>query len=245
MNPPATRSRRFPASVLALLLVLAVSSPPARAAVDFSRATMGRTTYPAGSWVLDTSQHFTMDRTRDPSRDTVQSEVELEHGQTERFSWSVGLQTLESRRDQVQLGRGIAGFRYLAVTAPLQIAPVAEYRPSLRRRADEWDLGFEALKNFERFSLIVQGMVESGKEPGAGRRHTGSLLAGPLYRFGLNGIAGLQWLYESDCRHYLAAEVGGAVSKNIFLGVAPRFGLSERSAAFQLGIKLHIYFGDF
>ena len=240
----ATSHGRLP-WVLGALLGLGAPGLPARAEVDFSRATMGRTTYPAGSWVFDTTQLYTMPKGRDASADKFQSEAEVEHGLTERFSWSAGLETVNARRDGVQLGRGILGARYLALPAPLQLTPFAEYRPSLRRKADELEFGLEAMKNYEHFSLIFQGSGQSAKDPGAARRQTGSVTTGPLYRFGLNGIAGVQWLYVTDGTNYLASQIGGAVSKNIFLGLAPTFGLSRRAADFQIGAKIHVYFGDY
>ena len=230
---------------LGTLLGLGAWSLAAGAELDFSRATMGRTTYPAGSWVLDTSQRYSMAKAREASADTFQAEAELEHGVTERLTWEAGLESTDVRRDAIQPGHGVLAARYMALASPFQIAPVAEYRPSLRMQADEWEFGVEALKNYEQFSLIFQGMGESSKDPGGPRSLQANILVGPLYRFGLNGIAGVQWLYVSDGTNYIASQIGGAVSKNIFLGVAPRFGLSRRSTDFQIGVKLHFYFGDY
>ncbi|MBI5623965.1 MAG: hypothetical protein HY924_09315 [Elusimicrobia bacterium] len=213
--------------------------------LDFSRATMGRTTYPEGSWIVDTTQRYTVRRTGDPSGDTFRSSVELEHGQTERFSWTAGLETTDARRDRVQPGRGVLAARYMAVTAPLQVTPRAEYRPSLRRQAEEWELGFEALKNFERLSIVFNGNAQSSQEPGEKRLYVGSVMLGPLYRFGLNGIAGVQWVQGTDGNRHLATQVGGAVSKNIYLGVDSHFGLSRRAPDLQAAVKVHFYFGAY
>lgn len=237
-----TRRRGRGAGWLAAAL-LAAALPAAGTEADVGRLVMGRTTYPAGSWALDSFFTYTAARLDSPASDASRFKFELERGLSERLSLGAGLKTAPGRRNAIQPGRLILGGRYLLVERPFQLAPFAEYLPSLRGQADEAEFGFEALKHFGPASLLAAYSGELEKAPGRARRLGSSLLLGPLYRFGLDGLAGAQWLYMDDGSHCLNFMLGGAVSRNIFLALEPRIGLERPSPDLELVLQLHLYFG--
>lgn len=213
----------------------------AHAELDIGRLAMGRTTYPAKSWAFDTFNAYTVEKRKDPAGDHMVSEFELERGETNRFGWEVGVKTTNASRGRLQLGRGMVAARYLAVEEPLQVALAAEYLPSLRKKSDEWEVELEALKNIGPFSAVLQYEGEVNEK----RDLESSLIAGPLYRFGLQGLAGPQWVYASNGAHSLNFIVGGSISRRIFLSLQPRIGMTRQAPDFQLLLELHVFFGPY
>ena len=230
--------RRFPLTHTALVLACVLQ---AHAELDIGRLAMGRTTYPAKSWAFDTFHDYTAARLNDPTADRMRSDFELERGETDRFGWEVALETTRANRDRLQLGHGAIGARYLAIEQPLQVALAAEYLPSLRKKPDEWEVEIEALKNIGPFSGVLQYSGEVNER----RDLESTLILGPIYRFGLQGLAGPQWIYEGDGGHSLNLLVGGSISRRLFISFQPRIGLTRQAPDLKILLELHAFFGPY
>jgi hypothetical protein len=211
---------------------------------DIYRLVVGRVTYPAGGWVLDADSDYSLARLSDGSADEFQFTGELEWGATDRLSVGVGLSTTQARRDLVAPGRAILEARYRVLDRPFQLASIAEFKPSLQGESSEWEVGAEVLKNARAYSLLLIYAGELEEEGGA-RRFASHLAAGPFFRFGLQGGAGLLLRLKPERVRILSALLGGAVSKNVFVALEPRFALSDAAPDFGIGIQVHFYRGTY
>ncbi len=227
----------------ALLVLTGLGS--ANAQLDIGRLTMGRVTYPAKSWALDSFSTYFANDVNDPSRDQAQSTFEIERGQTDRFSWEIGLQSTRAQRDRLQLNRFGIGAQYRVLDNPAQLALFADYEPSLRKRADEVEFGFEALKNMGRAALLIRYEATIEKEPGEARGVASHIMVGPIYRLGLQGLTGVQWHHGRGGLNAINFVVGGAVSKHIFLSLQPQIGISRSAPDLKLMFELHSVFGAY
>lgn len=239
----ASRIRVFTSAwvrLIAAALAATAACAPAGAELDVGRLVLGRVMYPPNSWAFDTFYAYGAPRLRSPDDDTFKAEFELERGASERFGWEIGLDTSGMRHGQ-RLSRAGAGARALVLEAPFDLAFQAEWLPSLRNGAPEWELEMEALKNVGAYSFVAQPSVEV--EPG--RKLEASLIAGPFARFGLNGVLGAQAKYSSDGFWFGQGVVGGAVGRNLFLSVVPRVGLNARAPDLQVLVELHALFGSY
>lgn len=225
----------------ALLVAFLIQASPLKAELDMGRLVMGRTTYPAGSWALDSFHNYSAPRLKEPGADRLQSEVELERGETERFGWELGLKTSRLSRQLLQWDRAFAEARLLTLERPLQLAAAANVSAPLRGGRGEGELELEALKNWGAVSWVLQCEAELE----GGGDVSGSFVTAPLFRFGLQGLAGPAWSYDSGGRHSIGGVVGGAVSRSLFLGLQPRVGLSRRSPDVELLLELHLFFGPY
>lgn len=222
---------------LSLAALLAV---PAAAELDIGRLVMGRATYPRGSWVLDTFTRYEAARLSDSSADTLQTDVELERGQTDRFGWELAAKTAEAARDRVQWGSLGGELRYLALQRPAQLALAAH--PTMRRdKPGELELEAETLKNIGSLTAVLQYSFETA----ARQKPEHALETAGLWRFGLQGLAGPSWTYHSAGRHQLGAIVGGAVARKMFLGIHPKAGIGRGAPDFEMGLEFHVFFGPY
>ena len=214
------------------------------ASPDVARLVTGRTTYPAGSWILDAYSDYSLARLSDGSADEFQFTGEAEWGATDRLSLGVGLTTTQARRDLVAPGRAILEARYRVLDRPFQLAPVVEFKPSLQGESSEWEVGVEALKNARAYSLLLIYEGELEEEDGA-RRFASHLTAGPFFRFGLQGGAGLLLNLEPERVRTLSVLLGGAVNPHVFVALEPRFALSDAAPDFGIGIQVHLWSGTY
>lgn len=240
MGTPRTRALITATARFIIAGAVAAAPVPACAELDMGRLVLGRVMYPAKSWAFDTFYGYKAPQLRSAAADSLKTQFELERGEFDRFGWEVGLETSGARHAQ-HFSRVGAGARALLLDAPFDLSFQGEWLPSLHDEAPEWELELEALKNVGAFSIVAQPSLEIEQ----GRKLKGSIIAGPLARFGLNGVLGAQAEYSSDGSWSGAGVVGGAVGRNLFLSFQPRFGLNARAPDFQLLLELHALFGSY
>ena len=231
--------------IFACLAALAAGPVRADTSIDPARQLMGRTTYPAKAWAVRTELEYNLNSIGDESRDTAGHEVILNYGLTDAWSAGAGIESGAGRRDSYVYDRLAFGTRYMALKRPFQLAPFAEYLPSLRRGPGEWELGLEALKNYGNIFFQFVGYGKSYKDPASARGLKGVLHLGPYYRFGTNGMAGIMLGYQTNGISTLHLHYAGALGKNVFLGFEPKFGLSRRAPDLSVDFHLGMYFGPY
>lgn len=204
---------------------------------------MGRVGYPAGGWAFDTFSHITAEKLGDASQDSLHSSFELEHGYTDRLSLEAGVKTTTARRDRLQLSRGMLEASYRFLDNPVKSSVFVEYLPSLRRESEEFEAGFEALKNYGPWLLSLLYQAEIEKEAGRRREVGSELIIGPSYRLGLRGLLGAQWRYADNGAHALNLVLGGTVGERVFLAIQPAIGLTRQAPDMKLMLELHALFG--
>lgn len=224
-------------------MILCAPGGLAWADVDIARLTMGRTTYPQNSWTVDIFSTQIMPDIHDQAKDIFWQKLQLEHGYTDRLSLGAGVKTKRAERDFFTADRLILQTRYLMIKQPLQLTPFIGFLPSLRGSSSEWEFGFEALKNQGPWSVLVHYEGELKKEPNGKMEIESSVFPGIYYRFGLNGIGGVEWHYTSNGAHAVHGVLGGRVSKNIFLAIQQHFGLTKQSPDIMFTLQLNFYFG--
>ena len=204
---------------------------------------MGRTTYPAKAWAVSTELDYNLNSIKNEGRDTAGHEIVLNYGLTDAWNAGAGIESREGPRSSFVYDRLVFGTRYQVLKRPFQLAPFAEYLPSLRRGAGEWKLGLEALKNYGNIYFQFVGYGESHKEPGSARELKGNFHLGPYYRFGTAAIAGFMWGYQTDGISSLHLHSVTHFGENVFLGIEPKFGLSRRAPDLSVDVILGVYFG--
>lgn len=240
MARPFSASWQHGACLSAALLALAPTA--ASSELDIGRLVAGRTMYAEGAWALDSFHTYSAPSLRDPAADSFRASFELERGQTRRFNWESGLTTTRARRDLLRLDRLAFGVRGLALDSPLELALAAEWAPSLQGEGPEWEAEAETLLNLGRNCALV-GQYSGEIEPGLELHH--QFILGPLLRFGLQGLAGLQAVYQTHGFWSAQAVIGGAVSRNVFISVQPRVGINERAPDAAVMLELHGLFGPY
>ena len=227
--------------------VAALAAGPAGAdtSIDPARQLMGRTTYPAKAWTIETALDYKMPKIGDASRDTAQHELKMDYGVTDAWSVETGLESREGPRRAFVYDRMAFGTRYRMLERPFQLTPFVEYNPSLRKEADEWKLGLEALKNSGNMAFHFIGNVLSEKQTGSARELIGAIHVGPYYRFGTGGMAGVMWKYQTDGLNELHLHYAGALGKSFFIGIEPKLGLSRRAPDYSVDFLLGLYFGPY
>lgn len=227
-----------------LPLLLGSTCVPARA-FDMARIVQGRTTYSKGASVLNLAYDQASPRWSDPSKDTVESEVELEHAFTDRLDLSAAAQAQETRRSQAHVNRLAFETDYRLLDAPFQVAPRLGIAPSIRGEGLQFQLGSTELKNIGEWTLMLDYEAEFGQTPG---RTSFAVLqhqfeTGVFYRFGLRGLTGTTWEYDTTGESQAGLVLGGSISKNIFLGYKQQFPLNRKSPSSESELLLSFYFG--
>lgn len=231
--------------IFACLAALAAGPVRADTSIDPARQIMGRTTYPAKAWAVNTVLDYNLNSMKDAEQDTAKHELTLNYGLTDIWNIGAGIKSREGPRESFVYDRLALGTRCQVLKRPFHLAPFAEYFPSLRQGAAEWKLGLEALKNHGNMFFQFVGYVESEHHTGASRELKGMLHFGPYYRFGATGMAGVKWRYRTNGVSGINLHYAGALGKNIFLGIEPKFGLSRRAPDLSVDFHLGVYFGPY
>ena len=238
------RARRRAAALALILFPVAPLSAGAHA--EIGRLTMGRTTYPARSWIVNAAETYTASNLSDPVADTFASELEVKRGVTDRLTLEFVLETREARRDRIQADRLGAEALCRLLDRPFQLAANLEVLPSLHGEAPEVGFGFEVMHNHGPSAFLLRYEGEADKEEGEGYQFAHRLEPSAFYRFGLHGLVGTGLeIQPAAGAHSLALSLGGSVSKNIFLAVQPRFAITSRASDFALHLQLQLYFGPY
>ena len=232
--------------MIAVCLTLLAAGPVlADTSINPARQIMGRTTYPAKAWGVSTELDYNMNSIKDAMRDTAGHELGFDYGLTDAWNAGTGIESREGRRRDFVYDRLAFKTRYMVMKRPFQLSPFVEYLPSLRKEADEWKLGLEALKNYGNLSLQVIGNAEPGKQSDSARKLEGWLHLGAYYRFGAGNMAGVMWAYHTYEESSLHLHYAAALGKKTFLGVEPKIGLSRRSPDLSVDFLLGVYFGPY
>jgi hypothetical protein len=227
-----------------LPFLLGLTCGPARA-FDMARIVQGRTTYAKGASVMNLSYDQASPRWSDTTKDTVQSEVEVEHAFTDRLDLSVDAQTQEARRNQLHADRFSLESDYRILDAPFQAAPRIGIAPSIRGDGLQFEVGSTQLKNFDEWTLMLDYEAEFAQTPG---RTSFAILqhqfeTGVFYRFSLRGLTGTTWEYDTKGESQAALVLGGSISKNVFLGIKQQFPLNRKTPSSESNLLLSFYFG--
>ncbi|MEK7721464.1 MAG: hypothetical protein AAB359_03650 [Elusimicrobiota bacterium] len=231
--------------IFVCLAALAAGPVRADTSIDPARQIMGRSTYPAKAWAVSTELDYNLNSIGDEGRDTAEHELLLNYGLTEVWSAGAGIESREGARSSFVYDRLVFGTRYQVLKRPFQLAPFAEYLPSLRQGAGEWKLGLEMLKNYGRIFFQFVGYGESYKDPGTARELKGLFHIGPYYRFEGGSMVGGMWKYQTDGVSEFHLHYSFALGKSIFLGFEPKIGLSRRAPDLRVDFLLGIYFGPY
>jgi hypothetical protein len=227
-----------------LAVLFAVPAWAATDNTDIARLTLGRPVFPADSWVAELTPVYSMWNLRDPTGDTLATALSVEHAFTERFQVELALQDADGPRTNFSLDAVRIEARYLVLEAPLFIAPYLSTEIPLNGESFGLALGIEALKNVDSFTFQAVVEFEAGiSRTGVG--YEGDYLIGAYYRFGLNGLVGGSFEYDNDTGPTVQAIIGGRVSPNIFLALAPTLGLARSVPQFQIVLQLTLYLGPF
>lgn len=233
-----------------LLCAAVLSLPgPSRARADVGtdpeRAIMGRTSYPARSWVLETESEYDARKLHDETQDAFSQSVLVERGLTDAWNLAAGARSKDRRRGATAADFAVFEVRRQLIPKPLDLSVYGRYEASIRGGPDQVSGGFEAVKNVGRWGMRIIYQAEAARRPGQARRDIHHINVGPYYRFGLQGMAGLTLhqnsLGASEARFSLAS----ALSEKLFLGVEPRLGLSRTAPDLGLDLTLSLYFGEF
>lgn len=253
----------------ALSLLLLASPPPARAVLDdVGLVTMGRTTFPEDSWVVDSFMDQTVARWSAPAAPTLNHNFLLMHGVHDRVTVGVVASAAEAQRRPVRFDRagGLLGAQVLA--RPFQAAPLLVVFPRGRDGRAEFVVGLELLKNVGNWSLQLGYLDEFRRGPGElaynGDHHL--VEPGVFYRFGLRGVLGAHYLlqtvpaYESTSAtplgavtaarpasrvHMWGPVLGGGIGRGLFLALKQRFGLNRDAPESVSTVQVQYYFGPY
>lgn len=231
--------------ISACLAVLTAGQALADTSIDPARQLMGRTTYPAKAWTIETEMSYNLASIRDESRDTAGHELGFDYGLTDRWSVETGIESREGPRRAIVYDRLAFGTRYKVLKRPFQLTPFVEYLPSLRQGADEWKLGLEQMKNYGNLVFQLIGSLESETEPDGTRKSVGYFHLGHYYRFGAGSMAGVMLGYKTNGESMLHLHYAGAMGKTVFLGFEPKIGLSRNAPDASCDFLLGIYFGSY
>lgn len=253
MHPRRSRPRLpGPACLAVSLALVALGLLPGGSALALSdteigRLTMGRATYPAGAWSFVLLQTYAASDLSDPRGDTFSSKLAIYRSATDRLTLGAVFKTQARQRRERMAGDRIGlGARYRIVDRPFQLAPSFFVLPSLRGEAPEVELGFEALRNRGPLGLSFTYEAEAEKEEGEGYEISHEIEPAAFYRFSLHGMIGsaLEMKLASGATS-LEIAVGGGVSRNVFMAIEPKVGLSDRAADFALHLQFQVYLGPY
>jgi len=215
--------------------------------VYFGRITMGRVTYPKGSLAIDVTQEYRMRRWADPTKDDLRGIFEVGYGLTDGVTLELIGKTRRVARDAYALDRVGAGATVRVAEYPLQVAPFVRLMPSVRGGDPEAEAGVQVSRNEGNFTLFMYHKAELAKATAASAYALKEYEVEPgvFYRFGLHGLAGLEWEYKTDGQHMLDIVLGGSLGRSIFLGVEEKIGLNDRAPALMSRLQLSFYFGRY
>ena len=232
---------------IGLILTTGLLHQTAWAVFEVSRLTLGRTTNPEKSLVIETDTTYAATNWADPSQDTLQGTYSVAYGVTDRLTAESELATQESQRNRLRADRLAMEAIYRILDNPFQWAPLLELRPSLQGESFESVYGFRAIKNIRQFSLILnyEGTLGKESEDSVYKLKDHEVEPGILYRFGLHGLLGLDYDYHKTGSQAIDVSLGGSVSRNVFLGVEQSFGLTQAAPDYQFGLHVDFYFGPY
>ncbi|MDA8132093.1 MAG: hypothetical protein M0011_11380 [Elusimicrobia bacterium] len=231
-------------AILACLAVPMTGRARADSAIDPARQIMGRVTYPAKAWTIDSWLDYHLNKFKDENRDTLSHTLELGYGFTDSLSMEWGIESREGPRRSFIYDRLQLEARYQVLKRPFQLAPVLGYAPSLRGGPDRLELALEAIKNSGDYFFQFMGGADSENE-GSGRELGGSVQLGVYHRFGAGSVVGGAWKYQSDGEQELSVPVSVVLGKDVFFGFTPSFGLSRRAPELSALFLVDIYFGPY
>ncbi|MBI4133977.1 MAG: hypothetical protein HY475_00985, partial [Candidatus Terrybacteria bacterium] len=161
-----------------------------------------------------------------------------------------------------------AAMLYRLISEPFELAPIVGVFPIVPNKRTEFLLGVDALKNLGHWTLHLGYANEfkqgEGETAYGGNHHV--LEPGVFYRFGLHGIMGVQYTYQTLPPIVTLVQtpfgpmsvttpattigmwgpvLGGSISKNMFLGLAQRFGVNRSSPDYMTTLQFQLYFGPY
>ncbi len=255
------------------LFVLALwTAAPARAALeDIGRITMGRTTFPRHAWVLDLFEDEVVPRWAIPVGHTLSQRVVAAYGVTDRLSVGLIETTLHAERSTLNTLKadewgGFAGYRVL--DEPFEFTPLLVALPVAPNKKAAFVVGGDLLKNVGNWTFHLGYIDEfeqgEGETAYGGNHHI--VEPGVFCRFGLHGLVGVHYMYQTfpamvstiptpfgsipvttpagDIQMW-GPVLGGSISKNLFLGLEQRFGMTRQSPAYMTTLQFQIYFGPY
>lgn len=230
------------------LVVLALccgGEASARVQVDIGQLTMGRVTLPERGFSVDLMHEYRMREWHDPTRDTLRGTYEAGYGLRDGLSLDLISMTRSANRTAYVLARVGAGVTLRVLDQPLQIAPFVRALPSVRGRDFQLETGLKAARNYGNFTAFMYHKADFDKNRSSGAYGFDEYEVEPglLYRFGLRGVAGVEWEYHTTGEHVLGILFGGSLSRQLFLGIEEKFGLNGRTADATTRIQLSFYFG--
>ncbi len=243
------RGRRAGSAATVLFLLCAAAPAHGHDGLPIDRVTMGRTTYPQGSYVLQFFGDYFAQDLAQPRADMLETAWVLQHGLSDRLTAGIDLETRVQRRDRFEpefLGI-LAGYRVL--DRPGQLALFGSLLPSLKGGAARGRFGAEGLKNLNSWSFffLCGGEIEEERKEGESETELEvEIEPGTFYRFGLHGVAGLEWeVLPRSGEQSLDFVLGGSVSKNLFLAIEPKLGITSGSPDLRLRIQVQLYSGPY
>lgn len=229
----------------ATLALMAPSRAQADVGTDPERAIMGRTSYPAHSWVVEAESEYEGHKLRDETRDILSQSLMVEYGFSDTWNFAAGANSKDRRRAATAMDFAVFEVRRRMILKPLDLSVFGHYEASVRRGPDQVSGGFEAVKNVGHWGMRLIYQAQAAKEFGQARRDIHHVNVGPFYRFGLQGMAGLMLHQDSLGKSEARVSLASALNEKLFLGVEPRLGLSRTAPDFGLDLTLSLYFGEF
>ena len=233
------------AVVAAAFLLASICGGEAWARGYIGRLTMGRATYPRGSLSLDVTHEYRMKKWTDPTRDTLRGVYEFGYGWRDDVTVEVIAKTRVARRDTYALDRVGAGVTARLMLLPVQVAPYIRFQASVRGAAPSVDIGFQMIRNQGPWTFFMQQEAEIQKRSSGGISGLDEyeIKPGVFYRFGLRGLGGAFWRYQTNGDHALDFILGGSIGRHLFLGIEERLGLTSQATDAMTGIHLSLYTG--
>lgn len=250
------------------LAALLVAAPADALTGDIGRLTMGRVTSPKGAWVFDLYQDHVVPRWSPGTHHVLSQRVVTAYGVSDRFTAAAVALADHAEHEWRSADRWGTAAAVRVLDEPLQVAALAVALRHASGRRFEFAAGADLLMNVGSWSAQLRYFDEfrqgEGESAVGGNHHI--LEPGLYYRFGLHGIVGIKYLFQTLPPAVFLAQgpmgpvpvplpartirmigpvMGGSISKNLFLGLDQSFGMGRDSPTFITTLQFQLYFGPY